>query len=120
MTESKQKHTPGPWRVSGGRWDRRLTHGNNPPLPIRICDESKAAAANAARIVECVNACDGIEDPAALVDAARRALKWAAFMAENSGEMRMPLPNGVSRVAHVAEFHRDSLKAALGGASDDD
>lgn len=57
---TKTQHTPGPWVVTG---------------PLRRCigiDRTRLAecypnpVANAARIVACVNACEGIDDPSVI------------------------------------------------------
>lgn len=72
----KTKHTPGPWRIEGPFNNPRLkTKGVICADELRICefaypfmlnDEHDEIAANARRIVECVNACEGISDPSAI------------------------------------------------------
>jgi hypothetical protein len=67
-------HTPGPWVVlkrPGYCWDIGPANG---PL-VAFCLDTDAE-----RIVECVNACEGIADPAAFV-AAVRELREAAELA---------------------------------------
>jgi hypothetical protein len=46
--------------------------------------------ANAARIVECVNACAGIENPGEAIPAARRALELALEVIEATGPGSYP------------------------------
>lgn len=58
---SKSKHTPGPWDGDTDG-EKLFVVGKD----YEICTMSGNAEANAARIVECVNACEGIENPAAL------------------------------------------------------
>jgi hypothetical protein len=62
----KHHHTPGPWVI--------YNRVNIDAADLSIC---RASPENAARIVECVNACEGIENPAAALEAARTALKDA-------------------------------------------
>lgn len=73
---SESKHTPGPWYVSGQtilqdseRYSQiatllRMTFKAKPNGEYHPCEEMEA---NAARIVACVNACEGIDDPAQFV-----------------------------------------------------
>jgi len=67
------KHTAGPWRVTAapeGRWIEVI--GQHPTEAGWEEDVAQAdGIANAARIVACVNALDGIEDPEAFVEAAK-------------------------------------------------
>lgn len=71
------KHTPGPWGIEEGinclyvgpvveRYGRERVV--TPVADCNFVDElgEKETLANAARIVACVNACEGIEDPANL------------------------------------------------------
>ncbi len=66
------KHTTGPWRVTSapeGRWIEVV--GQHPTKAGWEEDVAQAdGIANAARIVACVNALEGIEDPEAFVKAA--------------------------------------------------
>lgn len=72
---SKTKHTPGPWRLldtpvppncghtlDGDLFYRQIIAGPD-AATVLACDMGRNTAA---RIVACVNACEGIEDPAAL------------------------------------------------------
>ena len=62
------KHTPGPWYVAA----EDLSGGRYYSISSQNCDffihdgahEEENGEANAARIVACVNACEGIADPA--------------------------------------------------------
>ena len=92
MDEIK-KHTPGPWSVSGGV----IVGPPNGGLVAEIADfvtfigsarPSISAAErdrNAARAVACVNACEGINDPALALKSIRRAL---AFYDESPSDRR--------------------------------
>ena len=76
------KHTPGPWTVR-----TRREHGSycyegggahatiaSPSTGVFVAEAKcgpKMAEANAARIVACVNALDGIDDPEAFMEAAK-------------------------------------------------
>jgi hypothetical protein len=59
---AKPKHTPGPWRADGP----------NVTAPSARIERIVATCAglgghyNATRIVECINGCEGIENPSAL------------------------------------------------------
>jgi hypothetical protein len=64
---SEPKHTPEPWAVvdswedaipvaKGGEWDSIFFQSGNYDIPT-------CTRANAERIVSCVNACAGMEDP---------------------------------------------------------
>jgi hypothetical protein len=76
---SEQKHTPEPWEY----WNERSGEENTFNIQcvrgdiVAICDDhwdrrgDDTNEANAARIVACVNALDGIPDPAAFVERAR-------------------------------------------------
>ncbi len=65
------KHTPGPWKVFNVNEIRQEKDGYR-TLATTCTDAAGAAGvsakskANAARIVECVNALEGVENPAAL------------------------------------------------------
>jgi ribosome-binding protein aMBF1 (putative translation factor) len=47
------------------------------PSHINTVDHADEGMANAARIVACVNACEGIADPAEAIEEARKALDMA-------------------------------------------
>ena len=71
----KTKHTEGPWRFCE-TWGLILAKDK---IEIAACHAGRGwdAKANAARIIECVNACEGIADPSIipeLVDALYTAL----------------------------------------------
>lgn len=71
-------HTPGPWEIVDEETSLRIDCDEACGLAnIPIASEGGAFSrdrqvANARRIVECVNACDGIENPADLVAANMR------------------------------------------------
>ncbi len=77
----EKKHSPEPWSIHGDSTAQDFyIHGAN-----RICDLTKPQGfyrspveteANAARIVACVNACEGIVDPAQTLDEYAHKLQW--------------------------------------------
>lgn len=78
--EEPMKHAPAPWKLEPSypevEWKRSISteRGN-------MCVAVNLPADNAARIVECVNACEGINNPAAivkLIEAAKAAEKCPA------------------------------------------
>lgn len=78
------KHTPEPWCVH----NTVTIHGPNgndygilaeANIYRTESDGAETGQANAARIVACVNACAGMEDPAEALRLARAALKRAAY-----------------------------------------
>lgn len=68
MTESKHSHTPGPWHTHC-QYHTKIATSDDKTL-IATCGIMEIgveeAEANAARIVACVNACEGIENPEAV------------------------------------------------------
>lgn len=75
-------HTKGPWKFDVGNWQIEV-EGSRTAI-ADLCtrqDEDTGelpdAFANGHRIVECVNACDGIENPDKALRAAKAALKRA-------------------------------------------
>lgn len=76
--QAKQTHTPGPWTWWSPKIERTVVHG----ACSQVCEMNSGrpfAEANAARIVACVNACEGLADPSgvpALIAAVNRL--WAA------------------------------------------
>jgi len=80
------KHTPTPWQQTYGAqrdpvctWPIATAVGNEPSeFYIHGMNEKYGTVdneANAARIVQCVNACAGIADPAAALASVRQLLK---------------------------------------------
>ena len=72
------KHTPGPWKLWGDKeaivMDCPL-HSKHGFIAVMACNEdvsARTSSANAKRIVTCVNACVGMEDPAAEIEKLRR------------------------------------------------
>lgn len=110
-------HTPTPWTVdecgdANGNTTIRLADGSANgdtdarPIATVYCP------ANAARIVACVNACAGIEDPVRAIARARAALVLAEERLENlSGH---PLEKGIGQYTAGLRIVRAAL-AALGG-----
>ena len=64
------KHTPGPW------FEHNLAIGDGArgPFTYPLGRDAETAAANASRIVACVNACEGLADPGAAIKALRASL----------------------------------------------
>ncbi len=71
---STTKHTAEPWTSEG----KGVFGANRKVVMVAMCGDPIRAedAPTAARIVACVNACAGVEDPAAALTAAREALEW--------------------------------------------
>jgi len=75
-----QKHTQEPWLI-GGTGSEHQIYVKQDGAPVHIIqvlgDITQPAEdrANAARIVECVNACEGIDKPSAFIPTMRRELK---------------------------------------------
>lgn len=110
---STTKHTPTPWHLH--KRTEIICNLEDPMNgPIAATDylgESERDAANAARIVQCVNACEGIEDPAALIAAVREcALFWAHGKPVHAGSEIAEQLLAVFRPL----FNADDLRA-LGG-----
>lgn len=75
---STTKHTAEPWRIWHGN-ERRTRIGNG-MTDVAICEDNAPMAkdehkANASRIVACVNACAGMEDPTRVLLQVRTALR---------------------------------------------
>lgn len=93
-------HTPEPWHLDGVRW---VAAGTSPGQPY-IADfnvgsywrQTGTTQANAARCVACVNACAGMEDPAAEI---------ARLRAQND-KMRA----GLERIGAMIELARGILE----------
>lgn len=65
----KSKHTPGPWTVRVDSYGVKIHKVNGQSVTIaRTYAASSDSVANAHRIVECVNGCEGITDPSAVKD----------------------------------------------------
>ena len=95
MTSNQQqgegRHTPEPWRVSDD--GHRIYAGEPADSIAEECRRNVASfgghsndgtkqrqdRANARRIVQCVNACQGIPDPKAAIQAVRKALKYLEY-----------------------------------------
>lgn len=76
------KHTPEPWRIE---WQPGQTPKHTYTHCVMAGDDSLCdtlTEADAARIVTCVNALAGIEDPAAFVEAVRELLLYAEIDAD--------------------------------------
>lgn len=100
----KPKHSPEPWEAGWGRGVTGATCPTGAPFcggrkwPFTIIrkgfevlavlpmqeDQTESHEANAARIVACVNALAGVEDPAKALQAARDALEKAALLARET------------------------------------
>jgi hypothetical protein len=90
MTETK--HTPAPWFLTDhdactdGDREKVVIRGqlcDEYPLGIEVCSGDSLRRADRARIVQCVNACEGIEDPAAAIELLKSTLRDAA---SNAGD----------------------------------
>lgn len=76
----KAKHTPEPWTAApfDGEFERVQARG----CVVAECVPQDNMSANAARIVECVNACEGMADPAAEIAALRLTVERLLAVAE--------------------------------------
>lgn len=118
-------HTPGPWRADAWASHAETSILSDAPLPEKVGDQkvlpgpfviaecncslsSAQDEANAARIVECVNALAGIEDAAAFMERARR-------LEVVNSELRGRIGNVIRRTAEleVIQIERDELAMAL-------
>ncbi len=75
-----QKHTQEPWLIGGTGREHQIFVNEDGAIVhiIQVLGKFTQPAedrANAARIVECVNACEGIEKPSAFVPAMRKELQ---------------------------------------------
>lgn len=86
---SKQKHTPESWTTNGSSYSYEGSDDKSHYATVRAGDLSitvegrtaEEAIANAARIVACVNACAGMDDPAEIIHGlhvARETLRTVA------------------------------------------
>ena len=71
------KHTPEPWEVERSVDYGLVAQAVNPSPNDSDIDGNREAHYNAARIVACVNACAGIDDPAAEIAALRKVAQEA-------------------------------------------
>ena len=70
MTQ-ETRHTPEPWRVKFAHGTSDVYDKEGELIALVYPTEGPENAANAARIVACVNACKGMADPAAEIAALR-------------------------------------------------
>jgi len=98
----EMKHTPGPWIFGRTGDDKRLILGG--PYRSYACsvqihqtprhmglDDEPIREANAARIVACVNALEGIENPSAFVAASTEAHVQAVLLLNDERDARREL-----------------------------
>ncbi len=122
---STQKHTPEPWHVSAPRagtahgWEVRTYSGEKlagVKLTNLVCQMShhprkqEEAHANAARIVACVNACEGINPEAVpkMLEALRECITDAGAHSINKGT----ISDLGRRLAAINEIARAAIAAA--------
>jgi hypothetical protein len=101
---STTKHTAAPWIYTGSV----LVEDQNRNVVARCNTHFRmdAEEANAARIVACVNACAGIEDPAAALAEAKEALRKIL--------RHIPASSGGASVSADVHLCKQALRA-LGG-----
>lgn len=118
MKTNETKHTPGKWKLRKGfSTDTIEVFIENPNIqkPFRPCSiavveaDSAVGKANAARIVACVNGCDGIADPSAV----RELLEALEACRDAIQRLAKESPNGVPMWA--SEAH-DVARAAIAKA----
>ncbi len=83
---NEQQHTPEPWYIND-LWPFLIWSKQGQIATTKeTVDYTEEEAANARRIVACVNACQGIEDPEKFIEGAKKDKIWhqraAAFLAE--------------------------------------
>lgn len=111
---SQSKHTPGPWGLDCGG-DIRTRHAAEKGYSSEaICsfkglyrdDRKHEAPLNASRIVACVNACEGVEDPADLPKALEHYRHEAETWKRNYYLAAKHLPEKVTELrTHLDELH---------------
>ncbi len=109
------KHTPEPWTIDSSRngftsyvciQGPFINGSGNPALCwIEANQPADVNEANANRIVQCVNACAGIDDPDLLLRTAREALKAVAdggWCKLEDGGYRVVIHAGAPNAIHAA------------------
>jgi hypothetical protein len=99
------KHTPEPWQAYP---DGMITSYGIIVAQVEVEnaeDSPGTVEADANRIVACVNACQGIDDPAAALAAAREALEWS--------KAAMEALQDLWRKKGYASIYADSAQTAL-------
>lgn len=106
---AEQKHTPEPWRVAK---DTRTIVTNRIQIAHAWMFGGGQGVANAARIVACVNACAGMDDPQAVIDQAARA---ALMLGEALSERDKAVAESAAAMDRMVKVRdqRDELLAAL-------
>lgn len=100
-TQNEMKHTPEPWTTTiNGRDCAQVVDVDGRRIAMCI-GQSERNEANAARIVACVNACAGMEDPAEAIRETKATL-WALIHSEQLN-------------SHAARTLVDKALRALGG-----
>lgn len=75
------KHTPGPWAIQRPLDKIVVATSNGVAAEVKFNNRE----ANAARIVECVNALEGVENPARAIELAREQLEFLLIAADKRG-----------------------------------
>lgn len=111
----KTKHTPGPWTAAGPRitcrdnWNLIVailpTTIDPRPTPDAAADSLAERDANAARIVTCVNACEGI-NPEAVPELLALAERTLAFLRKWHGD---------AEGLEIGDMARAAIAKATGG-----
>ncbi|NQX95022.1 MAG: hypothetical protein HRT64_08915 [Erythrobacter sp.] len=81
--------TKGPWRCNGNQDGREIAGGNGCVVTMARRDgkiSTQEARANAARIVDCVNACEGIADPSVVPELVEALEELTDYLIVNSIE----------------------------------
>lgn len=83
------KHTPTPWKRGTSKYGSPFLIGREDTgfvvAECRNQHHSEEAEANAARIVACVNGCEGIADPSAVKDMMEALKAWRYAYSECTG-----------------------------------
>ena len=113
----RAQHTPGPWQTEYNESDEaqcRYFIGPHPQFGLPVASISAAnpggvAEANAARIVSCVNACEGMLDPQV----------WIGMQEKEAAFAKTEIPRLAGQVDFLSaenERLREALAALTGAA----
>ena len=85
---TRAKHTPEPWNFTPPDGvERGMVGSSTHPWICELDDfDTAESEANAQRIVACVNACTGIADPVAALEAVKEAIRTVMTWTETPGE----------------------------------
>jgi hypothetical protein len=96
------KHTPAPWRVNFAMGPAIFEARDPEGIGMLRVDldtdvSSVDAHANANRILECVNACEGIDEPAEMIEACRLLLDFLSGTVADQGKVTVTCGSAVDK-----------------------